>query len=129
MLPEFLFYCFMRQYAEIRSFGRGGQQLNLNKELVKAIEVPCPLQDVQAELVEHIQSTLRIADENEAQIKLLETLADNTRTALLRDAFGGRLTVQDPDDEPAAVTLERVRAQQTLAPSRGRRGLRAAMPV
>ena len=122
MLPEFLYYCYMRQYAEVRKLGRGGQQLNLNKDLVKAIEVPAPSLDVQRELISHVKAGLRAADENEADLRLLAGLASDTKTALLRDALGGRLTVQDSTDEPAAEALKRVRAKQdTVIRKRGTR--------
>jgi type I restriction enzyme S subunit len=45
------------------------------------------------------------------------------RRALLAEAFGGRLVVQEPNDEPASILLERIRAEQAAAPKqrRGRR--------
>jgi type I restriction enzyme S subunit len=37
--------------------------------------------------------------------------ADRLRQAILKRAFEGRLVPQDPNDEPAAVLLERLRTQ------------------
>jgi type I restriction enzyme S subunit len=100
MLPEFLYFCFMRQYATSRALGRGGQQPALNKALVQAIEVPCPAPDTQQELVEHIRAALQAADELETDLRLLVRLASEARTTVVRDALSGRLTVRDVIDEP-----------------------------
>jgi hypothetical protein len=85
---------------------------------VKAIEVPCPALDVQQDVVDHITAALRAADEMDADLRLLLGLASDTRTALFRDAFSGRLATQDPMAEPAAEALERARAKQAAAPKR-----------
>ena len=34
------------------------------------------------------------------------------RQALLKSAFKGALSPQDPDDEPASILLERIRAER-----------------
>ena len=43
--------------------------------------------------------------------------------SILKAAFAGRLVAQDPDDEPASVLLERIRAERAARPkaARGRR--------
>ena len=45
--------------------------------------------------------------------------------ALVADAFAGRLTPHDPDDEPASVLLDRIRAERA-AEKRSARGRRTA---
>lgn len=49
------------------------------------------------------------------------------RKNILKAAFSGQLVPQDPDDEPAAVLLERIRAERvSSAGGRGRKGRPAA---
>jgi len=44
------------------------------------------------------------------------------RTAVLAEAFAGRLVERDPADEPASELLARIRAQRVVVPKqRGRR--------
>ena len=38
--------------------------------------------------------------------------AERLRQSILKRAFSGELVPQDPDDEPASVLLERIRAQR-----------------
>jgi type I restriction enzyme S subunit len=47
---------------------------------------------------------------------------------VLKHAFEGKLAPQDPDDEPASVLLERIRAERETSPNplRARRGLSSA---
>lgn len=64
----------------------------------------------------------RIVDEVERRISVIEelkTLVTNAlrraailRQKILRDAFSGKLVLQDPADEPASVLLERIRNEK-----------------
>lgn len=44
--------------------------------------------------------------------------AAGLRRAVLADAFAGRLVAQDPNDEPASVLLDRIRAERLATPQR-----------
>ncbi|WP_226991585.1 hypothetical protein [Deinococcus gobiensis] len=51
---------------------------------------------------------------------------DRLTPALLAKAFRGELVPQDPNDEPASVLLERIRAQRATEESKPKRGRGAA---
>jgi type I restriction enzyme S subunit len=61
--------------------------------------------------------------EMEATVEANLKRAERLRQAILKRAFEGRLVPQDPNDEPAGVLLERIRAERAAEPgSNGRQG-------
>lgn len=65
----------------------------------------------------------RLAAEAAAARRLLDRLDQ----AILAKAFRGELVPQDPADEPAAVLLDRIRAERAVAPVAKRRGRSARL--
>lgn len=118
MRPAFLYFCLMRQYDEVRRLGRGGQQLNLNKELVKSIEVPCPPLDVQDALVELVESQLRACAEQEHTLADAQRLGQAVWTALLRDALAGDLTPRVEGAQSPREIIQIVQTARTPTPRR-----------
>ena len=51
-----------------------------------------------------------LADRVEASLEAASKRTDRMATALLAKAFRGELVPQDPNEEPASVLLERIRA-------------------
>ena len=72
-----------------------------------------------------LQEQLRIVAEIEKLLSTVEDIAMSCdlgnkrsnvfRSAVLRNAFSGKLVPQDPNDEPASVLLERIRAERARA--------------
>jgi len=50
---------------------------------------------------------------------------DAQRKNILKSAFSGQLVPQDPNDEPASVLLERIRAEREQQPKAKARRARA----
>ena len=69
-------------------------------------------------------------DRLEAEATRARALLNRLEAALLTKAFRGELISQDPNDEPASVLLERIRAQRAVAPTpkQTRRAGHAAAP-
>ena len=92
------------------SAGSGRQ--NLGAPALERIPIPLPPIAEQAEIVREVKRRLSAADRLAATLKQQLARARATRQSLLSDAFAGRLVPQNPNDEPASVLLERIRAQK-----------------
>jgi len=73
------------------------------------LPVPLPPFAEQAEFVAEAERRLSIVDELEARVAADRKRAGWLRQIILKRAFAGRLVPQDPNDEPAAILLERIR--------------------
>lgn len=111
-------------YERMRAQASGGVQPNLNLQIVKAIALPLPPCAEQAEITQLLDEQFdQITQQQTAvQVSLKQSAAQ--RQNILRAAFAGQLVPQDPNDEPASVLLERIRADraaQAAVKLRGRK--------
>lgn len=118
---------YMRKVASSTS---GLNTLSVGK--VKSIVFPLPPAVEQAAVVEAVNEKLSQIHALEAEVDHGLARARRLRQVILKAAFEGKLVAQDANDEPAAVLLERLRADSlTAAASRtarrskttGQRGL------
>jgi len=106
---------------------KGVAQSGVNLDDIRSFPVPIPSVEEQKEIVKHIDRALAsLSSVNAAWRQAFERL-DVLAQATLAKAFRGELVPQDPNDEPASVLLERIRAEReasdgsTPKRSRGRR--------
>ncbi|MDE0300741.1 MAG: restriction endonuclease subunit S [Candidatus Poribacteria bacterium] len=88
-------------------------QANVNGTKLKLLSVPIPPEKEQRVLVEEIERRLSVADEAEKTVTTELKRAEQLRQSILKKAFSGKLVPQDPNDEPASVLLERIRAEKS----------------
>ncbi|MFE7871782.1 restriction endonuclease subunit S [Micromonospora humida] len=86
---------------------------HLSASRFKAVEFPIPPLDEQREIVARTAERLSGLERLIAEVERAIRQADALRASLLAEAFAGRLVPQDPNDEPAAELLARIRAERS----------------
>lgn len=94
----------------------GSTMTNLNQQIVGSIEIPVVSPDEQQEIVRRVESFFTLADQLEARYQKAQAHVNKLTQSILALAFQGKLVSQDPNDEPAAVLLERIRNQREAMP-------------
>lgn len=82
----------------------------LNKTNCNSLPINLPPLAEQQEIVRRVEALLAKADAIEAQYLALKEKINRLPQALLAQAFRGELAPQDPDDEPAAMLLGKIKA-------------------
>jgi type I restriction enzyme S subunit len=90
----------------------GGGQPNIKLELLNAYPFPLPPKEEQKEIVRRVEQLLAFADKIEARYTKAKAMLDKLPQSILTKAFLGGLVAQDPNDEPASVLLERIKAEK-----------------
>ena len=91
------------------------------KQLMKFVFPIAPPQE-QKEIVSRIEIAFAWIDRLVAEATSARKLIDHLDQAILATAFLGELVRQDPNDEPAGVLLERIRAERQAASTPRSRG-------
>lgn len=118
---------FLHLYLTAEAGGRG--QLNkwaygagkpgLNLQQVGSVLLPICSSHEREELEKILMTQFTAIDEQLISITQALKQATAQRQNILRAAFAGELVPQDPNDEPASVLLERIRAEQSAAQAAG----------
>ncbi|KAF0145731.1 MAG: type I restriction enzyme S subunit [Nitrospirae bacterium] len=87
-------------------------QPNVNAETIKGMPIPLPSLPEQQEIVRRVEALFKKADAIETRYKKAKAFVDKLTQSILAKAFRGELVAQDPNDEPASVLLERIRAEK-----------------
>ena len=85
---------------------------NINFDAFKNIIIPIPPKAEQIQIIEKINTLLSFIDTIESDKSDLQATIQLTKSKILDLAIRGKLVPQDPNDEPASVLLERIRAEK-----------------
>jgi type I restriction enzyme S subunit len=94
----------------VKSEQVGVAQAHFNVGSMKRAPLNLPSLFEQREIVRRAHVHFTLADQLEARLATSRKFIDRLTPALLAKAFRGELVPQDPNDEPASVLLERMRA-------------------
>ena len=88
----------------------------LNQTNLNSILIPIPPLAEQRRIVDRLESLLPLVEaygKAEAELSELDArFPDMLKKSILQDAVQGKLVPQNPNDEPASVLLERIRAEK-----------------
>ncbi len=96
----------------IEAYAPATAQKNINNEVLRNLCVALPPRQEQAEIVAEVESRLSVAAFAERTIASGMMRSTRLRQCILKRAFEGKLVPQDPNDEPASVLLNRIRADR-----------------
>ena len=104
---------FLRTAKEdLERYAPATAQKNINLAILKDLAIPFPSLAEQNIIAQEIDRYLSVADEVEKTITVELKRAEQLRQSILKKAFSGKLVPQDPNDEPASVLLERIKAEK-----------------
>ncbi len=110
---DYLWWWF--QTIDLASLGDGSNVPQINHDDIQLIAIPFPPLAEQRRIVAEVERRLSVIYQAEATIEANLTRAERLRQSILKQAFSGKLVPQDPNDEPASVLLERIRAERDAA--------------
>ncbi len=97
---------------KLRELCTGSTRLFLTQTILKQIDYPLPPRVEQIEIIRRVEHLFVFADKIEARYTKAKTMLDRLPQSILAKAFRGELVAQDPNDEPASVLLERIKAEK-----------------
>ena len=108
---EYVFKSFVGQnYLQFLS--GGAAMPKFNKTELRAMIVPVPPIKEQERIVESVKNTFIGIDDLDISYSGLANTIQSVKSKILDLAIRGKLVPQDPNDEPASVLLERIRAEK-----------------
>ena len=120
---DLLFAVLLLRSKNLNELAGGTGQPYVSQTILNAVEIALPPADEQKEIVRVIQTAFAWIERLASEATRARTLLDHLDQAVLAKAFRGELVPQDPNDEPASVLLERIKAERaTPQRSTGARG-------
>ena len=120
-LPEYLRLVFEGAphiKRQTREASIGSTRAGFNTRLLAELDVPLPSLVEQARIVTESSKLLSLVGEVDRAVLNALARSSRLRQSILKRAFEGKLVPQDPNDEPASVLLERIRASAVNRPDK-----------
>lgn len=111
---KYLYYSLLSPQikSQIQRSIRQTTQANIGIQSIKDFKIKIGIKAEQQQIVKEIEKRLKVADRLEAVIRQNLDKAEQLKQSILKKAFEGRLVPQDPNDEPASVLLEKIKAER-----------------
>lgn len=127
--PEYVDFFIQGARARIEAYAPATAQKNINLETLENLVIPLCCGDEQKLLMQILDERFSIIDQLENTITTSLQQAEALRQSILKKAFSGQLVPQHPDDEPASLLLERIRAERAVQEPTAKRGRKVAKPA
>ena len=114
LCSEYFAVCLRSPYSVEYLSGNsiGNTMLNLNQAILKSILLPIPPCNEQWKIIDSISiADIHLTEIADHRVELGACVA-KAKAKILDLAIRGQLVPQDPEDEPASVLLERIRAEK-----------------
>ncbi|MGM9886965.1 MAG: restriction endonuclease subunit S, partial [Lactococcus sp.] len=98
--------------SEINRYVNKSTQPNVGLESIKQFLVPFPPQKEQLKILKEVNNAKFLIDQIDQEQTSVQRLATQLKKRVLDIAMQGKLVPQDPNDEPASVLLEKIRAEK-----------------
>lgn len=85
----------------------------INQGHIRGFVLPLPSLAEQFEIVRILEERLESVDTLQSEIDASLSRAETLRQSILKRAFSGKLVPQDPNDEPSAILLQRIEAENS----------------
>lgn len=105
-------------FTQAAQVATGTAQKTVPLRGLRAIVVPLPPLAEAHRILSEIERLFSLAEEVSAFVEVDAQRCKRLRQSVLKWAFEGKLVDQDPNDEPAAVLLDRIRAERNTPVSR-----------
>lgn len=100
---------------QILNVTKGVAQLKVSLARFKTVAIPLAPLAEQKRIADEVERLRAVAEAAEAEVSRMLVRSVRLRQAILKWAFEGKLADQDPNDEPASVLLERIKAEREAA--------------
>ena len=108
------YLCFYINAISLEKYVTGSAQPKMTQDNMNSILIPLPPYSEQKRMSQRLNEVMYTVDNIEIGKALIRELASKAKSKILDLAIRGQLVPQNPDDEPASVLLERIRASFPL---------------
>lgn len=112
-LSDYLELAFSSPQMQKQMLGTGTGLMHIHLKDLRRYAVPIAPLDEQKEIVKRINNHLMALDNIKLTLENIVKSHNQLDQSILAKAFRGELVPQDPNDEPASILLERIRAERT----------------
>ena len=106
------YLCFYINAISLEKYVTGSAQPKMTQDNMNSILIPLPPYSEQKRMSQRLNEVMYTVDNIEIGKAAIRELASKAKSKILDLAIRGQLVPQNPDDEPASVLLERIRAEK-----------------